>query len=349
MFSPVTGGTTYLSIVGNHEIDWYTGDTLYTLPATTGNQKPDTDSGGECGIPTLTLYPEPAPATIDQPWWSYDIGLIHFVGISSEHNFSTGSPQYLWLENDLKSVDRTITPWVLFGSHRAMYLNSDYGGPVTSDLNVSALLIEYIEPLLWKYRVNIGFYGHNHVVQRTSAVLNKKVIQRSEVVTNDKGQLVNTFRNPQATVHFVVGTGGAGFTKNAVSPWPEWNEQVFYLWGYAIATAESASTLTWTWYNNTDDAVMYRVVMTQCDPTQPWDLNSTITCDETGNDSSDNNGNVAVIVTLCVLIPLALLLIILVGVHKYYKDKNLRRSEEVEAFIEGNKKEFSSTEYRSMQ
>lgn len=193
MFSPVAGGTTYLSIVGNHEIDWISGDTLYTLAATNGNQNPDRDSGGECGIPTLTLYPEPAPATINEPWWSYDIGLIHFVGISSEHNFTTGSPQYLWLENDLKTVDRTVTPWVLFGSHRAMYLNSDYVGPVTSDLNVSALLIEHIEPLLWKYRVNIGFYGHNHVVQRTSAVLNKKVIQRSEVTVNDQGQVINTF------------------------------------------------------------------------------------------------------------------------------------------------------------
>jgi len=45
MFSPVAGGTTYLSIVGNHEIDWYLGDTLFTLSETNGNQKPDHDSG----------------------------------------------------------------------------------------------------------------------------------------------------------------------------------------------------------------------------------------------------------------------------------------------------------------
>ena len=106
----------------------------------------------------------PTPATTNQPWWSYDVGLIHMVGMSSEHDYSVGSDQYNWLLNDLKSVDRTVTPWVIFGSHRAMYLNSDYGGSVTSDLVVMDNLIHIIEPLLWKYRVNLGFYGHNHVV-----------------------------------------------------------------------------------------------------------------------------------------------------------------------------------------
>jgi len=174
--------------------------------------------------------------------------------------------------------------------------------------------------------------------------LNKKVIQRSEASTNDQGQIVNTFNNPQATVHFVVGTGGAGFTKNAVSPWPEWNEQVFYLWGYAIASAIDANTLTWTWYNNTDDAVMYRVVITQSDPTQPWNLNNS-------EDPSNSNGtNLAVVVTLSVLIPLVVLLIAMISVRKYYADKNLRRSEDVEAFMNSsNKENRSSTEYSRMQ
>ena len=40
-------------------------------------------------------------------------------------------------------------------------------------------LITNIEPLLFKYRVNVAFYGHNHVVQRHSAVFNKTVIQHS--------------------------------------------------------------------------------------------------------------------------------------------------------------------------
>ena len=32
-----------------------------------------------------------------------------------------GSEQYVWLENDLKSVDRAVHPWIVFGQHRPFY------------------------------------------------------------------------------------------------------------------------------------------------------------------------------------------------------------------------------------
>ena len=73
--------------------------------------------------------------------WSYDIGLIHMVGMSTEENFTIGSEQWLWLENDLKNCDRNITPWIVFGGHRPMYINSDYGGTDTSDITVMNDLI----------------------------------------------------------------------------------------------------------------------------------------------------------------------------------------------------------------
>ena len=31
-------------------------------------------------------------------------------------------------------------------------------------------------------------------------------------------------------VHLVIGTAGADFTKTAVEPKPEWNEDYFYRW-----------------------------------------------------------------------------------------------------------------------
>ena len=53
--------------------------------------------------------------------YSYDYGLVHFIMMSTEHNFEPGSRQYKWLENDLKNVDRKKTPWLVFGGHRPMY------------------------------------------------------------------------------------------------------------------------------------------------------------------------------------------------------------------------------------
>ena len=45
----------------------------------------------------LTQDPSlPLLASQDKPWWSYDIGLIHFVGMSTEHDFRVGSEQHTW-------------------------------------------------------------------------------------------------------------------------------------------------------------------------------------------------------------------------------------------------------------
>lgn len=262
MLTPMSAHVIYLTTVGNHESDWVDSASLYNV----------TDSGGECGVATTRLIPMPAPATTNQPWWSYDVGLIHMVGLSSEHDYSIGSDQYNWLENDLKKVDRTVTPWVIFGSHRAMYLNSDYGGSVTSDLVVMDNLITNIEPLLWKYRVNLGFYGHNHVVQRHSAVLNYTTIQPAARTFDAEGNEVWYHDNPQATVHFVVGTGGATFTKNYVTPFPDWNEMVMYEYGYARVEAVNATYLNWEWVNSQTLEVRDRVVITQDDATKSWVL-----------------------------------------------------------------------------
>jgi hypothetical protein len=90
-----------------------------------------------------------------------------------------------------------------------MYLNSNYGGSKTSDITVMNLLIDNIEPLLWKYRVNLAYWGHNHVVQRQSAVLNRTVVQRSTQIYETPYEIAtNVHTDPQATVHMVIGTAG---------------------------------------------------------------------------------------------------------------------------------------------
>ena len=45
---------------------------------------------------------------------------------------------------DLASVDRTVTPWIIFGGHRPMYIDSNYGGPTyrsSADINVMNLMV----------------------------------------------------------------------------------------------------------------------------------------------------------------------------------------------------------------
>ena len=53
--------------------------------------------------------------------YSFDYGSVHFIMMSTEHNFTQGSPQYEWMENDLKNVNRSLTPWIVIAGHRPMY------------------------------------------------------------------------------------------------------------------------------------------------------------------------------------------------------------------------------------
>ena len=274
MLAPAAAGTLYLSTVGNHESDWPDTSTYYT----------GTDSGGECGVALLKYLPQPSPPDRARPWvkpwWSYDVGLIHFVGMSTEHDFRIGSEQYKFLLADLQSLDRTKTPFVIFGGHRAMYLNSDYGGSVSSDIEVSDLLIANVEPMLQRYKVNLCFWGHNHVVQRQSAVYQKKIVQASTARQID-GNTVHVYSSPQAPVHMVVGTGGAKLSYNAITDpalRPAWNEMILHEWGYAVVVAHNASVLEWTWVDCMDDKVKDRVLITQDASQAAWPCPFNSTC-----------------------------------------------------------------------
>jgi len=69
--------------------------------------------------------------------------------------------------------------------------------------------------------------------------------------------------DPQATVHMVIGTGGAKISYTTVFPYPSWTENVMYLWGYTILKAHNATHLSWDWVNSANDTVMDRMVITQ--------------------------------------------------------------------------------------
>ena len=130
-------------------------------------------------------------------YYSFSYGPVHFAMLDSESDFLVGSAQRAWLEKDLKSVDRSITPFVIVTNHRPMY-DSSFGGllPEVGELRNS------IEPLLEKYSVDLVLVGHIHVYQRTCRVL--------------RGSC-----NPKGPVHLTVGMAG----HIAQGPWmekPEW-------------------------------------------------------------------------------------------------------------------------------
>ena len=108
-----------------------------------------TDSGEECGIPTYYRFQTPKNGNTVF-WYSFNYGNVHVVQMSTEHgarpaactascralanrtaqrareplsgglDFEPGSVQYVWLENDLATVNRSVTPFVVLTGHRCV-------------------------------------------------------------------------------------------------------------------------------------------------------------------------------------------------------------------------------------
>lgn len=203
-----------------------------------------------------------------------------------------------------------------------MYINSDNQGKPNSDIEVMNLLIDNVEPLLYENNVNIAFWGHNHCVQRQTAVYNKTVVQYAEMIDG-----VAVHKNPQATVHMVVGTGGAGFTTNQLSVAPEWSELVFYEWGYARVTVSSPTSLLWQWVNNTNGEVLDTMTMTQAYPIEQWSTSGSSPSSSTSHLIRD-----AIIIVSCLVVVAFLVIGYFYYHHKHHDDmlKPLLDTKEIE-------------------
>ncbi|EFA75326.1 hypothetical protein PPL_11402 [Heterostelium album PN500] len=180
----VLGRAPYMVSIGNHEWD-YKNQSFNPSWSDYG-----TDSGGECGVPYNTRYHMTGAENTPERnlWYSFENGPIHFTVMSAEHDFLAGSPQYEWLKQDLASVDRTRTPWVVFSGHRPMYDSALPGDEIGLKTNLRL----NIEPLLIEYDVNLCLWGHVHVYERMCGLNNGTCAQSD----ND------------APVHVLIGMAG---------------------------------------------------------------------------------------------------------------------------------------------
>jgi len=207
---PIVTRVPYMTTPGNHERDWpHSGDRFNTVD----------DSGGECGIAYSRRCRMPLGPYADA-WYSFDFGPIHFLQYSTEHEFEPGSPQYRFIEEDLASIDRSLTPWVIVGGHRPIYVSSTYKKWPDGDLDVSEALKIALEPLFYKYKVDLTWHGHHHSYQRTCPVFGDSCLGYRED---------GTARGP---VHLIIGHAGAHLSRKLQPVQPPYFEKVILDHGY---------------------------------------------------------------------------------------------------------------------
>ena len=125
-------------------------NSTFTLPA--GGYTPGNDT--DC----LATY----HSTAAHYWHSYVYGPIQFVVVSTEHDFTAGSAQLVWLEAVLASVDRVATPWLIVYGHRPQYCSGLYlnqCGENPSSPSMAATLRRNMEPLFVKYKADLMLWG----------------------------------------------------------------------------------------------------------------------------------------------------------------------------------------------
>ncbi|KAI6133822.1 Metallo-dependent phosphatase-like protein [Pisolithus croceorrhizus] len=191
--TPLTSSKAYMVGPGNHEANCDNGGTTdvvhnitYTTSICTTGQTnftgyinhfrmPSDESGGDGNF-----------------WYSFDYGLAHFVTVDTETDLPVGlqSPdeaggteagadngpfgypnqQIQWLEQDLASVDRSKTPWIIVGLHRPWYIaaKNDSG-------DVCLACQQAFEPLFLKYNVDLYMQGHVHLYERNKPIANYSI------------------------------------------------------------------------------------------------------------------------------------------------------------------------------
>ncbi|DBA02663.1 TPA: hypothetical protein N0F65_010488 [Lagenidium giganteum] len=237
LIQPVSTEIPYMVAVGNHEYCHTSGGEKDPSGAPGNGFHPDGgnyggESQGECGVPFDKRFIMPNNGN-RAFWWSVEMGLVHHTVISSEHDFTTGSTMFKWLEQDLQSVDRKKTPWLLLHLHRPMYYA------------VSLMIRKHLEPLLGKYRVDVVFSGHYHAYERTCPVYNEQC--RS-------APLANGLEQAQAPVHFMVGSGGADVDNTTYYNVP-WRAAAMMEYGYGRVHVLNATHAKLEFKRNRDNSI----------------------------------------------------------------------------------------------
>jgi hypothetical protein len=144
-------------------------------------------------------------------WFSRNIPGVHLVFMSTEHDYTPGSAQYNWLQNDLQAANtpdaRNEKPFIIVIGHKPMYSSNDYHGSEVE-------LRDALEALYVENGVNLVIAGHDHFYERTWPVNGEKV--------SDKGG-GDIFGKGHEPIHLVIGIAGRSAYEELEEPQPEWS------------------------------------------------------------------------------------------------------------------------------
>ena len=242
-------------------------------------------------------------------WYSFDFEYIHFVSISSEHDYDPGSSQYTWLENDLEDADgnRENVPWVIVFAHRPMYSSNGEGDGHGSEIEFR----DAMESLLFDYNVDLAIWGHDHHYERTHPVFEE------QVYANNTGSYDDPYYLPEAPIHIVAGMAGRSIYDGFEEPQPEWSAYRELSYGYTQFEVTKSGTLHYEFIRNSDGIVSDEFWIVQSLDYEP---SGTIDYPETGTNQTNETEEKDIIDKIKELnyanAPISILIVTVVAIFK---------------------------------
>ncbi|GAB5373099.1 hypothetical protein AAMO2058_001721200 [Amorphochlora amoebiformis] len=213
-------------------------------------------------------------------FYSIDVGPVHFIVINSYTDSDPTSKQYRWLLDDLKSIDRERTPWVIVSMHAPIYNSNEKHQQEKPSLQVQ----KHMEPLFYEYRVDAVFAGHVHAYERFDRTYNFK-------------------KDPNGPYYVTI--GDAGNRERLYDAWPVTIETSLFqnalFYGSGKLSIMNDSHARWEWQSNTPEGAWDTA----------WFVKTSSSNGNRSNDSKDWNivapivaVSVGVIVTICLFLKL---------------------------------------------
>ncbi|CAH3974751.1 unnamed protein product [Pieris brassicae] len=157
-------------------------------------------------------------------FYSFDLGPVHFVSISTEYYYFLEfglkmlSEQFEWLQRDLseafKPENRAERPWIILYGHRPMVCSNIaddcWNNFLPNRVGLPALGFG-LEPLLRDFGVDVVIWAHEHSYERTWPLYDLKVYN---------GSSERPYVNPRAPVHIITGSAGCQEDTDGFKPRP---------------------------------------------------------------------------------------------------------------------------------
>jgi len=185
----------------------------------------------------------------DNFWYSFDMGPIHFVGISTESYMYPDQiealvfqRQFEWLKADLAqaNANRKNVPWIVTFGHRPMYCapndhDHDDCHSIRSVIRDGFHGIDGMEKLFFDNGVDLSLWAHVHSYER---------LWPTYQFENKNGSLAAPYVNPRATVHLITGAAGCqekiDHWQNVTESWSAFKSEKY---GFGLLTGLDHSHL----------------------------------------------------------------------------------------------------------